>query len=129
VGAVGHEYAFALRLAFVAEVGGSDEEGGEFTLGAGGRLERAGVEAGDFAEDLLHLEEELQHPLAGVVVLEGVDGGEARQRREALVPLGVVLHGTRPQRVEVGVDRHVPRRQVGEVADQVDLADLGQRRR
>ena len=51
------------------------------------------------------------------------------KRRQPFVPLGVVLHGTRPERIEIRVDRHVPRRQIDEVADQVDLADLGQRRR
>ena len=51
------------------------------------------------------------------------------QRGEPLVPLGVVLHRARPERVEVRVDRHVQRRQVRVVPDDVELAQLGQRRR
>ena len=78
---------------------------------------------------LLHLEEQFQHALDGRVVLERVKVGEPRQRREPLVPLRVVLHRARPQRVEVGVDRHVPRGEVREVADEVDLADFRQWRR
>ena len=61
--------------------------------------------------------------------LQRVQVGQARQGRQPFVPLGVVLHRTRPERIEIGVDRHVPRREVDEVADQVDLADFRQRRR
>src|SRR5262249_27799135 len=83
----------------------------------------------DLGGDLLHLPQQFEHALAGFVALERVQVGEPRQRRESLVPLGVVLHRTRPQRIEIGVDRHVPRGQVDVVADQVNLAHFGQRRR
>ena len=116
-------------LALVPEVGRGDEQGGQLALGPGGGLQRHGGQAGDLAEVVLHLVQDFEHALAGRVVLERVQFGQARQRRQALVPLGVVLHRTRAQRIEVRVDRHVLRREVDEVPDQVDLGDLRQRRR
>ena len=62
-------------------------------------------------------------------VCSGCRFANAGQAGEPFVPLRVVLHRARAERIEVRVDRHVPRRQVDEVADQVDLADLRQRRR
>jgi hypothetical protein len=118
-----------MHLADVAEVGGGHVQGGEFALRTGGGLQRDGGQAGDFGEESLHLEQEFEHPLGGVVVLQGVQIGEPGQRCEPFVPLRVVLHGTRPERVEVGVDRHIPGRQVGKVPDQIDLAHLWERRR
>ena len=50
VGAVGDEDPLPLRLLGVPEMGGGDEEGRQFALGPGRRLERAGVQAGDFAQ-------------------------------------------------------------------------------
>ena len=94
----------AVRLPLVAEVRGGDEERGEFALRPGGRLERHRGQARNLREVLLHLEEQFEHALRRVVVLQRVQCGEPRQRREPLVPLGVVLHRARPQRVEVGVD-------------------------
>ncbi len=44
------------------------------------------------------------------------------------MPLRVVLHGTGAERVEVGVDGHVLRREVDEVAHEVHFTDFGQRR-
>ena len=55
--------------------------------------------------------------------------GQARQGRQPLVPLGVVLHRARAERIEVRVDRHVERRQIRVVPDDVELAQLGQGRR
>ena len=54
-----------------------------------------------FRQDLLHLVENLQHALTGVVVLQGMTVGEPGNRREAFVPLRVVLHRARAERVEV----------------------------
>ncbi len=54
---------------------------------------------------------------------------QPRQGREPLVPLRVVLHRARPERVEVRVDRHVQRREVRVVPDDVELAQFGQGRR
>ena len=51
------------------------------------------------------------------------------QPGETLVPLRVVLHRATAERIEVRVDRHVERRQVDEVTDDVGLRQLGQGRR
>ena len=53
---------------------------------------------------------------------------EPGQAGEPLVPLGIVLHRTRTQRIEIRVDRHIRRRQVGVMPDDVQLTQLGQRR-
>ena len=55
-------------------------------------------------------------------------GTQARQPRQPLVPLGVVLHRARAKRIEIGVDRHVERREVRVMPDHIELAQLGQRR-
>ena len=53
---------------------------------------------------------------------ERVQRREARQRRDALVDLRVVLHRARAERVEVRVDREVQLREAHEVAHQLELA-------
>ena len=62
----------------------------------------------------------------------GSDREEARRRNtrqggRALVPLRVVLHRARAERVEVRVDRHVLRRQVREMTHDLRLRQLRQR--
>ena len=61
--------------------------------------------------------------------LIGMQVEQARQRGQPLVPLGVVLHRARAERIEVRVDRHVQRREVREVPHHVQLGQLRQRRR
>ena len=68
-------------------------------------------------------------PLQRRFRLIGVQVGQARQRGQPLVPLGVVLHRAGAERIEVRVDRHVLRREVHEVPHQVRLGQLRQRRR
>ena len=126
VGAVGDQDLGAF-FALVAEVGGGDEQGGEFALSAGGGLEADGVEPGDLGQVVLKFEEDLEHALERGFGLVGVEVQEAGQAGQALVSLGVVLHGTGAKRVEVGVDRHVGDGEVRVVADDVELAEFGQR--
>src|SRR2546426_8047378 len=52
-----------------------------------------------------------------------------RSARHVLVELRVVFHGARAERVEVRVDAVVHARETRVVADDVELGDLGQRRR
>ena len=87
------------------------------------------MQPGDLGEHLLQLVEDRQQTLERRLVLVGMLRRQARQRREPLVPLRVVLHRARPERIEVRVDRHVQRRQVRVVPDDVELAQLRQRRR
>ena len=129
VSGVGDEDLSAMMLAAVVEVRVGDEERRQFAVRSSGRLERHGRKPRDFGKKLLHLEEQFQHPLDGRVVLKRVKVGEPRKRREPFMPLRVVFHRARPQRVEVGVDRHVSRGEVREVPDKVDFADFRQWRR
>ena len=125
VGAVGDEDLGPL-LAPIAEIGRGDEQGGQLALGAGRRLEAHRVQPRDLGEHLLELEEELEQSLQRPLILIGMLRTEAGQPGQSLVPLRVVLHRARAERVEVRVDRHVERRQVRVVPDDVQLAQLGQ---
>jgi hypothetical protein len=116
-------------FAAVLEVGVGDEQGGEFPLGTGRRLQADSRQPADLLQVLLHPVQQLQHPLGGAVVLQRVQVGEAGVAGDPLVPLRVVLHRATAERIKVRVDGHVPRGQVHVVADQVDLAQLRQRRR
>ena len=127
VGAVGDE-DFRAFFAAVAEVGGGDPEGGQLAMRTGGRLERAGGEAGDFLQVFLQLVEQLQHALERVFRLIRMQVGEAGHAGDALVPLRVVLHRAGAERIEVRVDAHVELREVREVAHDLRFAELGQGR-
>ena len=87
------------------------------------------VQAGDLGEPALERPEQLEGALGELVGLVRVQAGEALQRRDALVDLGVVLHRAGAQRVGARLDAVVERRELGVVADEVDLGDLGQARR
>ena len=49
--------------------------------------------------------------------------------RHPLVPLGVVFHRARAERIEMRIDRHVLRGKIDVVPDDVGLGQFGQRRR
>ena len=51
---------FVRFLAAIAEIGGGDQQRGQFAMGPGRRLQRAGVEPGDLLQVLLHLVEQLR---------------------------------------------------------------------
>ena len=118
------------RLAPVAEVArGDTSSAGQLALRPGRRLQRDGRQPGDLREVLLQLVEQLAaRPAALPSSWQRMQVGEARQRREPLVPLRVVLHRARAERIEVGVDRSCASRAV-EVAHDLQLGDLRQRRR
>ena len=94
-------------LAEVAEIGRGHQQGRHLAVRPGGRLERDGRQPGDLGQHVLRLVQQGQHALQRRFGLVGVQVGHARQRRQPLVPLGVVLHRTGAQRIEVGIDRHV----------------------
>ena len=58
-----------------------------------------------------------------------VDVGQPGQGGDGVAHLGVVLHGARAERVGAEVDGELAVAEPGEVADEVALGDLGQRRR
>jgi hypothetical protein len=83
-------------------------------------------EACDFGEKLLEAIEQLQRALRVGVVLIGVQRRETRVGCHPLVDPRVVLHGATAQWVEVLVDAEYAMAQPGEVADQIQLAHVGQ---
>ena len=117
------------RLAPVLEVRAHEHQARELALAAGGRLQRDRVEARDLGEDLLQTPLELERPLRALLLLVRVQLREARQPDEPLVDARVVLHRAGAERVEARVDAEVARRQLGEVADELELRHLRQARR
>src|SRR5205085_12662366 len=97
--------------------------------GPGGRLERHRVEPGDLGEDLLQAPLELERTLYAVLVLQRMEVREPGQLPEPLVDPRVVLHRAGAERVEARVDAEVARRQLGEVADELELGHLRKARR
>ena len=79
-----------------AELGGGHHQGGQLAMSSGGRLQRYCGQARNLAQHLLQFEQQLQQALQHVFRLVGMQVGEAGQRRQPFVPLGVVLHGTGP---------------------------------
>ena len=125
VGTVGNQNLGA-PLAPFSEIGRGDEERRQLPLCAGRRLQADRVQSGDLGQNSLQLEQNREQSLERCLVLVRVLRAEARERGQPLVPLGVVLHRARAKRIEVGVDRHVERRQIRVMADDVELPQLGQ---
>src|SRR5262249_15071450 len=117
-----------LALTALGEVRPHEQEPRQLSLGAGGRLERDGVETGHLREDLLQPPHQLECALGAVLLLQRVEAREARERGEALVDPRVVFHRARAERIEAGIYAEVPGRDLGEVADQLELRYLGQAR-
>ncbi len=67
----------------------------------------------------LHFVQQLQHALHGFDRLVADADRQSRHARQSFVPLGVVLHRTRPERIKMRIDRHVQRRQVREVPNRL----------
>ena len=86
-----------------------------------------------FPAGIAQLVEHLQHALNRFLGLVRMQIGEAGHAGDPFVPLRVVLHRARAERIEVRVDAHVELRQVGEMADDLRLraarAEQGARRR
>ena len=116
-------------LAAVLVVGACEQDAGQLAVRAGGRLQRDVRQAGDLAERLLQVPHQLQRALRAPLVLQRVQARVARQRRDALVQLRVVLHRARAERVEAGVEVEVALAQAVVVAHQLRLADLRESRR
>jgi hypothetical protein len=130
VGGVGDDDAAPLlALAALLEVRAHEHQACDLALRAGGRLERDAVESGDLGQDLLEPPHELEGALRAALFLERVQVAEARQSDDALVDARVVLHRAGAQRVEAGVDAEVLGRELGEVAQELRLGQLGQARR
>ena len=127
---VGHDdLATLFVLAAGGEVRAGKHEAGDLSLRARRRLERDGVEPRYLREDLLQPPHQLERALRPVVLLQRVETGEARERREPLVDARVVLHRAGAERVEARVHAEVAGRELGEMADELELGHLRQARR
>ncbi len=112
-------------LALVAEICRRHHQRRQLAMRPGGRLQRTASKPGNFGEDLLHLKQQLQHALERFLRLIRMQIGQARQRRQPFVPLRVVLHRARAERIEMRVDRHVQCRQIRIVPDNSGSANSG----
>jgi hypothetical protein len=112
-------------FAAVGEVRPHQHQAGQLALGAGGRLERAGMQTGNFDQRLLQPPHQLERSLDRVLVLVRMQVAKAGQHREPLVDARVVLHRARAEGVEARVDPEVARRELGEVPDDLRLGELG----
>lgn len=111
------------------KVGGCNQQGRQFALGTRGRLQRHRFETGDLGKHALQIPEQLQNALESRFRLTGMEVEQARQRREPLVASRVVLHRATAEWIEVGIDRHVELRKIGEMPDDIEFRQLRNRRR
>ena len=79
------------------------QQAGQLALRAGRRLQADRVQPGDLGRAQLRAAQQIRaRPGEMRRVLIGMQCREARQRRQSLVPLGVVLHRARAERIEAG---------------------------
>ena len=116
---------FLRGLPFALVVGADEQDAGELTVGASGGLESDGVHAGDLDEGVGEGAHDGEHALREGLGLVGVGFGDALEAGDELVDAAVVLHGAGAERVHAEVDGVVPGGHAGEVADELDLGELG----
>src|SRR5579864_1721556 len=90
------------RLADVVEVGANHQQAGEFTLRARRRLERDGVEPGDFHEAARRLSENSEASLGKRLWRVRMVRRQTRELRYGFVDARVVFHGAGAQRIDSG---------------------------
>ena len=127
VGAVGDGHLGAPGLSLAVQVGLDHQHPGQLAVGPGQRGQADGREAGDLAEESLQPVQQLQRALRLLGRLQRVDAGEPGQEGRLVVDLGVVLHGTTAQRVEMSVDGEIALAQPGEILHHLRLGKLRQR--
>ena len=124
VGRVGDENLLA-GVALALVVSADEEDAGELTVGSGGGLEGDGVHAGDLDETVLQGLHNLQRALGEAFGLVGVSVGKTLEAGDGFVHARVVLHGAASERIHAEVDGVIPGGEPGEVADDLDLGELG----
>ena len=95
-------------------------------MSAGVGLEREMCQAGEGTERLLQESDQCQRTLHGGLGLQRVQVLELWQGSYLLIELGVVLHRTRPQRIEARIDAEVTVREVGIMAHHRQFVALRQ---
>ncbi len=112
-------------------VGRDQHEAGEFAVCTGQGLQGEIAETEDLAVEALRFMEDRQgtlHQCGAAFELrqKGVEFGKPRKRRQVFMKSRVVLHGARTERIKGRLDGHVPPAQVDEMADDIQLTELGQ---
>ena len=125
VGAVGDEHLAPRGVASGEMVSPRHQHPGQLAVGSGHGRQAYVRQPGDLGEVVLEPVHQPQRALHRGVGLMRVYLGHPRQGGHLVAYLGVVLHRTAPQGVEVGIDGEVELAELGEVADQLRLADLG----
>ena len=128
MGGVGDDDLGALLVATGVVVLLDEQDAGELTVCASGRLEGHVVHAGDFAQVALGGVQHLQRTRLGFRRSQGMGVGEARQGCHLLINPGVILHGTGAKGVETAVDAVNLLDQLRVVAGDIRLAQFRQRR-
>ena len=122
---VGDEDLLA-RIALRLVPGADQQDAGELAVRAGRGLQRDGVHAGDFEQAALQQVDDFENALRQRVGPVGMGLGEAFNAGDQLVDARVVLHGAGAERIHAQVDGVVPGGEAREVANDFDLAQLGQ---
>ena len=104
-------------------------QAGHFAVGARRRVQADFRQAGDFLQEFAEGVQQFEHTLHLIDRLIGMQVGERRHGRRTLVQPRVVLHRTRTQRIEVGVDAERAMRELCEVPHQTQLRHFWKRRR
>ena len=122
---VGNEN-LAARIALRLVPGADQQDAGELAMRAGRRLQRDGVHAGDLEQAALQQVDDFEHALRERVGPVGMRLGQALDAGDELVDARVVLHGAGAERIHAEIDGVVPGGEAREVADDLDLAQLGE---
>ena len=125
VGRVGDEN-FLARIALRLVPGADQKNASELAVRAGCGLQGDGVHAGDFDEAMLQQRDDFQHALGAVIGPVGVRLGQALDAGNVLIDARVVFHGAGAERIHAEIDGVVPCGEAREVADDFDLAQLGE---
>ena len=102
------------------------EQAAQFAMRARLRTHRDAVHAGEVEQPERELIDHLQRALDGLLRLQRVDVGKARQPRDLLVQARVVLHRARAEREQPEVDRIILARQPRVVAHRFGFAETGE---
>ena len=122
---IGNENLLA-RVAALLQQGADQQNAGELAVGAGGRLERHGVHAGDLRKRRLDARHYLHATLREGFRLIRMRPRQTFGACHQFVDPRVVLHGAGAQRVHAVIDGVIPGGEAREVPDGLHFADFGE---
>ena len=126
--AVGHDNLGALLVATAHVIAADNHKACELAVCTGKGVEREFAHASQFGKTHLQVVVNLQSAIDCSHGLQGMQTGEVGMSRHVFVDLGIVLHRTRTQGIETGVDTKVVVAHVGVVTHHGEFVNLGQRR-